>query len=109
VPVQGLQGRKSEGQPALSLKAQMRKPPVDWVPGSEARLTYEHNDGPWRDEEMPVPGDLLASEAGASYVIEEVHRVRGNPKKLRLVCARLDYGSISPEDAEVHGLYWGRR
>lgn len=87
----------------------MRKPPVDWVPGTEARLTYESSDG-WLEPDLPVEGDLLASPAGAAYVIEEVHRVRGNPKKLRLVCARLDYGSIDfTEDAEIWPLFWNRR
>lgn len=82
--------------------------PVDWEPGTEAKLTYE-SDRPWPIHERPVEGDLMASPAGAAYVIEDVRQVRGNPKKLKLLCARLEYGSISPEDAEVWGIYWNPR
>jgi hypothetical protein len=84
--------------------------PVDWEPGTEAKLTYESGGEPWREPDMPVEGDLLASPAGAAYVIEDVRRVRGNPFKLRFVCARLEYGSIDfAEDAEVWPLFWQKR
>lgn len=82
--------------------------PVDWEPGTEAKLTYESST-PWPDDDMPVEGDLLASPAGAAYVIEESRRVRGNAYKVKLVCARLEYGSISLDDAEIWPLFWNSR
>jgi hypothetical protein len=83
--------------------------PVGWEAGTEVKLTYE-SDWPWVEGAMPVEGDLLASHAGAAYVIEDAKLVRGNPRKIKLICARLEYGSICPDDAEVWPLYWtGRR
>lgn len=85
-----------------------KAPPVGWQAGTQVSLTYESH-RPWTEGEMPVDGDLLASHAGAAYVIEEARLVRGNPFKVKLLCARLEYGSISPEDAEVWPLFWNRR
>lgn len=87
-----------------------RKPPVDWEPGTEARLTYTSSDSPPWPEGLPLEGDLLRSEAGACYVIEEVRQSPSKPEMVRLVLARLEYGSLGRHAEGVWNFHWtGRR
>lgn len=83
--------------------------PVHWEPGTEAKFTYESLDTPPWPNGIPVDGDLMASEAGAAYVLEEVRPIRGNPRKVKILAARLEYGSLEVDGEGVWPLQWGRR
>lgn len=86
-----------------------RKPPVHWQPGTEAKLSYTDSGVPPWPNGIPAAGDLLASEAGGAWVIEEVRQSKSNPRRLNLLVVRLEYGSIELDDEGVWPLYWQRR
>jgi hypothetical protein len=68
------------------------------------------------DDQAPMPGDWIATEAGSRYLVDDVHVVRrtkhAQSKRYQLRTLRLPKHTPPPEEVHVIWLTWyprGRR
>lgn len=71
--------------------------------GSPCRISYDGN-----GVEL-LPGDILRSEAGSCYLIDETRPSSRIPGRYNLRCTRMEKDAVSEGEPGVFPVFWNSR